>query len=107
MTFKEYQHLAKQTAIYQENTNYPAWIYPALGLCDEAGEIAGKLKRIIRDNKTPDKEEIKKELGDVLWYVAAVAWEFGIDLEDVARTNIEKLFSRKERNTLHGSGDNR
>lgn len=107
MTFKEYQELAQKTAIYRENKNFPGWFYAALGLCGETGEVAEKLKRVIRDNTEPDTEEIKKELGDILWYLAAICWEFNIDLEDVARTNIEKLFSRKMRNALHGSGDNR
>lgn len=105
MTFKEYQTKARQTAIYPKTE--PNWIYPMLGLCGETGEIAEKLKKVIRDGNPVDKDALKKELGDVLWYVANLAYELGLDLEDIAQTNIDKLFSRKERNCLHGSGDNR
>ena len=105
MNFKEYQDKARQTAVYPK-TN-PSWIYPMLGLCGETGEIAEKLKKVIRDGNPIDKDALKKELGDVLWYIANLAYELGLDLENIAQTNIDKLFSRKERNCLHGSGDNR
>lgn len=109
MNFNEYQQKARQTAIYPNKDNN--FIYPTLGLVGEAGEVAEKIKKVIRDNNgiitQEKKEEIKKELGDVLWYIANLAHELNIDLEDVAEGNIEKLFSRMERDKVHGDGDNR
>ena len=82
-----------------------------LGLANEAGEVAGKLKKIYRDKdglvSLLDKAEISKELGDVLWYVACTAYDLEIALEDIAIMNINKLADRKERNKLGGSGDHR
>jgi len=109
MDFKEYQEKADLTAIYPDKgTNLT---YPTLGLCGETGEIAEKLKKLYRDKGgvIDDKwrEETTKELGDVLWYLAALSRELGYDLEYVAQTNIDKLQSRKERGTIQGSGDNR
>ena len=90
MDFKEYQEKSRKTAIYPKiGENY---VYPALGLGDEAGEVLGK---------------IKKELGDVLWYLTQLSTELEISLDDVAQANIEKLYSRLERGTLQGNGDNR
>lgn len=84
--------------------------YDGLGL-GEAGEIQGKIKKIIRDEggriTHEHVTEIKKELGDILWYVASMCDSLGIKMEDVATGNIEKLQSRRDRGTLHGSGDNR
>lgn len=109
MNFNEYQQKARQTAIYPNKDNN--FIYPTLGLVGEAGEVAEKIKKVIRDSNgiitQEKKEEIKKELGDVLWYIANLAHELNIDLEDVAGSNIEKLFSRMERDKVHGDGDNR
>ena len=106
MNFKEYQQRANATAIYDSKFSI---LYPTLGLAGEAGEVADKVKKIIRDNKSVVNErvEIAKELGDVLWYLAAVSRDIGVSLEDVAQMNIEKLESRKERGTLQGNGDNR
>lgn len=109
MEFNEYQKSARATAVYSgAGKNFA---YPALGLCGEAGEVAEKIKRIVRDGRdsiTPGEvKEISKELGDVLWYVANLAAEVGLELEGVASENLEKLKSRKERGVLHGSGDNR
>ena len=82
-----------------------------LGLCGESGEIAEKFKKVVRDKNgvlsPEDKAEIIKELGDVLWYVNAVAYLLGLSLEEVARLNNEKLASRQARDQLHGTGDNR
>ncbi len=82
-----------------------------LGLCGESGEIAEKFKRLVRDKNgvvsSEDKEEIIKELGDVLWYVNAVAHLLGSSLEEVAQLNNEKLASRQARDQLRGEGDNR
>ena len=87
------------------------FIYPVLGLCGESGEIAEKIKKVIRDEggiiSEQKKEEIKKELGDVLWYISQIGVELGLSLDAVAKGNIEKLQSRLERNKISGSGDNR
>lgn len=103
MNFKEYQELAATTAIYPEEYRI---VYPALGLAGESGEVAEKVKKYIRDGNL-DRDLLAKELGDVLWYVSALSRDLGIDLEDVASRNIEKLRSRAERGTLRGSGDSR
>ena len=100
MTFDEYQVKAKQTAIY----DHPI-IYPTLGLCGESGEVAEKVKKHLRDGTSLD--ELKKELGDVLWYLASIASDLNISLNDIALTNVEKLQSRMERGKISGSGDNR
>lgn len=109
MDFKEYQKKSRVTALYPNQGNN--FIYPVLGLTGEAGEVAEKIKKVIRDNNgvvsEERREEIKKELGDVLWYMAQLATELGLDLDDVAQTNIAKLMSRLERGTLSGDGDNR
>jgi NTP pyrophosphatase (non-canonical NTP hydrolase) len=102
MNFNEYQKLARSTAIYPEEYKV---IYPALGLCGEAGEVAEKVKKNIRDGKSLDG--VGLELGDVLWYISALADDLGVTLEEVAQANVEKLTSRKERNMIGGSGDNR
>ena len=106
MNFSEYQKRANATAIYDSKFSI---LYPTLGLAGEAGEVAEKVKKIIRDNKSSidEKESVAKELGDVLWYVAAVARDIGYSLEVIAEMNIEKLESRKERGVLQGNGDNR
>lgn len=109
MEFKEYQEKAWSTAIYPNKTNNI--YYPTLGLAGETGEVCEKIKKIMRDDNgvvSPEKKELlKKELGDIMWYIAALSTELGIEMDDVAKTNIDKLFSRKERDKLHGSGDNR
>ena len=106
MNFSEYQKKANATAIYDSKFSI---LYPTLGLAGEAGEVAEKVKKIIRDNKSivDERQDVAKELGDVLWYVAAVARDIGYSLEVIAEMNIEKLESRKERGTLQGNGDNR
>ncbi len=109
MTFDSYQKESRKTALYpQAGSNF---IYPTLGLCGEAGEVAEKIKKVLRDKNGRFDEEtklaLKKELGDVLWYTAQLASELGMSLADIAQHNIEKLFSRKERGVLHGDGDNR
>ena len=111
MEFDEYQRKTKETAIYPRDNQMTALSYATLGLVGEAGEIANKVKKIIRDQGGDINQDVKdklgKELGDVLWYVSALATELGVNLSSVASDNIEKLFSRKERGTLKGSGDNR
>lgn len=109
MEFNDYQKKAWETAIYPRKKNNLE--YPALGLGGETGEVLEKIKKIIRDDNqeiTDEKrQELKKELGDVFWYLAAIATELNIELEEVINLNIKKLNSRKQRNQLHGSGDNR
>ena len=109
MTFEEYQKLSRKTAIYPNKDNN--FTYPTLGLAGEVGEVADKIKKVFRDGdgtvSEEKKQELTKELGDVLWYLAQLSTELGLSLDDIAFKNIVKLYSRMERNTLHGSGDNR
>ena len=110
MTLNEYQDKANQTAIYPGKGTVMGLVYTALGL-GESGEVQGKVKKILRDDNMTITEEkrqaIKKELGDQLWYIAMTAEELGLSLGDIAKSNIEKLSDRKNRNVLTGSGDNR
>lgn len=110
-----YQNLIEQTAVYPREIGIG---YTALGLAGEAGEIANKVKKMYRDDNLLDmnvteqvravrRDDIKGELGDVLWYVTALAQEFGLTLEEIMEYNITKLLGRRERGTLQGSGDNR
>lgn len=86
-------------------------VYPTLGLVNEAGEVAGKIKKIFRDKggtiSDTDREALKYELGDVLWYLTQICTELNLSLEEVAAANIEKLFSRLERGQIRGEGDER
>ena len=106
------QYDTSRLAIDKE-ARYDGYMEKALGLAGETGEVMEKVKKMIRDkdgvfSPTPeDIAELKKELGDVLWYLSALAFYNGIDLDDVARANLDKLRSRKERNQIHGNGDNR
>lgn len=106
MDLRTYQRFAEEYMVYPRRLQYE---YPVLGLVGEAGEIANKVKKISRDDLDPDslKQDIKAELGDVLWYLAAVATEFDIDLDEVGRSNLVKLADRKARDVIGGSGDNR
>ena len=109
MNLNEYQTLALRTASPKEKKN--ELFHLLLGLCGEAGEIAEKAKKIVRDHDSDfsqfDTADLTKELGDVLWHVAVIANYFDIELESVGDTNIKKLASRLERGVLGGSGDNR
>jgi NTP pyrophosphatase (non-canonical NTP hydrolase) len=109
MTFNDYQKESKKTAVYPNiGDNY---VYPTLGLAGESGEVAEKIKKVIRDKEgvinEEDREEIAKELGDVLWYIAQIASELKLDFDVIARKNIDKLLSRLERGKIQGNGDNR
>jgi NTP pyrophosphatase (non-canonical NTP hydrolase) len=109
MTFDEYQKESRRTAVYpQLGANI---VYPSLKLCGESGEVAEKVGKLIRDRegKVDDafRQDLAKELGDVLWYVGALCSELGLSMDDVARGNLEKLKSRQQRGVIHGSGDNR
>ncbi len=88
-----------------------AIVYPTLGLVNEAGEVAGKIKKIFRDKGgeigEQEREALKHELGDVLWYLTQICTELGLSLEEVAQANLEKLFSRLERGQIRGDGDQR
>jgi NTP pyrophosphatase (non-canonical NTP hydrolase) len=108
MELSEYQRLSRRTAEYPRD----AWLaYPSLGLAGEAGEVAEHAKKAIRDDGGTVTDErrraMAKELGDVLWYVAQLASELGVELEDIARANLDKLSSRQQRGVLSGSGDDR
>lgn len=106
--FNSYQRSAAGTAIYPDNYKI---LYPALGLAGEAGEVANKVKKIVRDgpeNMPKDwREQLASEIGDVLWYCAALASDLNLTLGQIAGQNLNKLAQRKEANTLSGSGDKR
>lgn len=106
MTLDEYQQTALSTAIYPHDHQTS---YLALALCGEAGELADKVKKVIRDKNgqfyQPDIHAIANELGDVMWYAANLAHVLGYKLSDIARLNNEKINGRLERGTLHGEGD--
>jgi NTP pyrophosphatase (non-canonical NTP hydrolase) len=109
MDFNSYQTSALATAVYpNQGANF---VYPALGLVGEAGEVADKLKKVIRDNDGILTDEVRDkvagEIGDTLWYVAIIAYEMDYTLEDIAKMNLAKLASRAERGVISGSGDNR
>jgi NTP pyrophosphatase (non-canonical NTP hydrolase) len=108
LELSEYQRLSRRTAEYPRE----AWLaYPALGLSGEAGEVAEHAKKAIRDDDGVVTDErsfaMAKELGDVLWYVAQLASELGLDLDEIAQANLDKLLSRQRRGVLSGSGDDR
>jgi len=120
--FDEYQKKAHETADYPNGciyskdndwvrTNGVNYLYPVFGLAEEAGEVSGKFAKAVRDNDgIIDDErttEIVKELGDVLWFVSEICTCLGVSLSEVAEKNLSKLASRKQRNVIHGSGDNR
>jgi NTP pyrophosphatase (non-canonical NTP hydrolase) len=108
MELSDYQDLSRRTAQYPRD----AWLaYPSLGLVGEAGEVAEHVKKAIRDDggtvSDERREALAMELGDVLWYVAQLASELGLELEEIAQENLEKLSSRQQRGVLSGSGDDR
>ena len=110
-TMNEYQADMAHTAIYNDKI-----IYPTFGLVNEAGEVAGKIKKIMRDEQVSvegfvlnDKQRaaVAAELGDVLWYIAALARDLNVSLNEIAKMNIDKLHDRQKRGVIGGSGDNR
>ena len=106
MNFNEYQKHARSTAIYPKEYKV---IYPALGLCGEAGEVADKIKKTIRGDSSLDEVSgnIAGELGDVLWYLAILADDLGFDLDKIAEWNVDKLNRRWRKGKIKGDGDNR
>lgn len=109
MDFSDYQSKSRKTAKYPA-IGHPV-IYPTLGLVNEAGEVAGKIKKVFRDKDgqigEDTRQALKAELGDVLWYIAQVATELNLSLDDIAEHNIAKLYDRLERGKIQGDGDNR
>ena len=109
VNFAEYQEKAKQTAKYPVIGH--AVIYPTLGLTNEAGEVSGKIKKIFRDKEgvigEAERNALRGELGDVLWYLAQVSTELGLSLDEIAEQNIAKLLDRQVRGKIQGDGDNR
>lgn len=107
MDLNTYQQGARRTARYPGVGSNP--IYPTLGLCGEAGEVADKVKKVIRDQggdfSAEVRQSLKLELGDVLWYVAQLSSELGFELAEIAEANLSKLASRAERDVIGGSGD--
>ena len=109
MTFDEYQEQSKGTAQYSDFV--PPWVYLAMGLAGESGEVVDKLKKVARNTNgvfsDEAKLELQKELGDVLWYVSQLCEELGLSLDEVARMNRAKLEDRKTRGVIKSRGDNR
>ena len=104
MNFSEYQKRANATAIYDSKFSI---LYPTLGLAGEAGEVAEKVKKMLRDKARYSNEDLLNELGDVLFYTTALANIYGGTLKSIIELNMEKLDGRMERGTLRGSGDKR
>lgn len=114
MDFNDYQRNALRTDLFggkPQPVLSAAFLEKLLGLVGETGEVAEKIKKIIRDKDgefdADDRQDMVKELGDILWYLAAVSSYLGIDLQDIADLNIKKLADRQQRGVLGGSGDNR
>jgi NTP pyrophosphatase (non-canonical NTP hydrolase) len=109
MNFNDYQQRSRVTAQYPA-IGHPV-IYPTLGLVNEAGEVAGKIKKVFRDKSgeiNPEtREALKAELGDVLWYIAQVCTELDLPMDEVAEANLTKLLDRQARGKIKGDGDNR
>lgn len=110
MNFNDYQEKAATTSLHTSIGDIK-FIYPVIGLVNEAGEVCGKIKKLFRDKDGKIDNEfldvIKGELGDVLWYLSESCTKFGLSLDDIAEENIDKLFSRKDRGKIKGDGDNR
>jgi NTP pyrophosphatase (non-canonical NTP hydrolase) len=111
MTLNDYQTKARETAVYPKTSVQTNIFYPTLGLAGEAGEIANKVKKVIRDDNSQLTEERRLDLldecGDVLWYLAELVGELGASFDEVAENNLQKLANRKAKNTLQGAGDKR
>lgn len=103
LDFRSYQDMASETAVYKSEHQV---IYPALGLAAEAGEVANKVKKILRDGNF-NREAIADEVGDCLWYIAALCRDLNVDMKELAKNNLRKLHDRKARGVIQGSGDKR
>jgi len=103
LNFRSYQDMAAETAVYKSEHQV---IYPALGLAAEAGEVANKVKKILRDGNF-NREAIADEVGDCLWYIAALCRDLNVDMKELAKNNLRKLHDRKARGVIQGSGDTR
>ena len=108
LTFKEYEEVAMSTKV---GWNKNEILYPLIGMCGETGEVADKIKKVLRDKKgnfsENDRVEILKEIGDTLWYMAALCQDLGYSLGTAANINLAKVTKRRAENTIHGEGDNR
>lgn len=109
MELSDYQHRSRATAVYPDaGSNL---LYPTLGLCGESGEVAEKIKKMVRDEggvlTDERRQALSKEMGDTLWYLAQLATEAQLNLDDIAEANLAKLLSRQQRHRLNGSGDDR
>jgi len=102
--FNTYQEQAHQTAVYPPEMGMA---YCVTGLCAETGEVADKVAKYYRGDGALNEEGLKKELGDVLWFIAELSTHLGFTLQDVAELNLQKLADRQQRNALKGEGDNR
>ena len=110
MDMISYQLESKKTAIYPDHGTgcINALAYCTLGLCGEAGEVANKIKKLMRDEDTLAlRLKITQEMGDVLWYLAQLATEMDVTLDVIATQNLGILRERAEKNKLHGEGDDR
>lgn len=111
MEMDEYQKLASRTALMNRQDEHYRLMYMSMGLAGEAGEVVEKVKKLIRPAEVviseEKREDLKKEIGDVLWYVSQLAVQLGLSLEDIAAFNIKKLADRAERGVVHGEGDTR
>jgi len=103
MGLNEYQSAAARTAIYKQEHSI---LYPALGLAGEAGEVANKVKKMLRDGEL-DRKALVAEVGDCLWYISSLCRDLNVDMQDLAMDNLEKLYGRKARGTIKGNGDKR
>ena len=108
LTFENYEKIVMKEKVYGCGNKI---LYPTLGLTGEAGEVSDKVKKVLRDNNgdfdVQKSIEIAKELADVLWYVTALSQDLGFDLDFIAQMSIDKVLSRRNRNVIHGEGDNR
>jgi NTP pyrophosphatase (non-canonical NTP hydrolase) len=111
MEFDEYQQLASRTALYSKPDMHYKLMYLSMGIAGETGEVVEKVKKLIRPAEVviadEKREDLKKEIGDVLWYISQMAKELGLSLEDIAQHNIKKLADRAERGVIHSEGDTR
>lgn len=104
VTFNDYQEKAHETAVYPPENGLA---YLVTGMVAEAGEVAGKVAKHFRGDGDLDNQELAKEMGDLLWFIAETSFHLGVKMSDVAQANIDKLADRKARGVLKGNGDNR